>query len=113
MFYKYKDAPRVKERENRYRGLRILRDLESKDELLESYERKQLPIGPDDYYHTVQVNEEYRLDLIAYKHYGNALLWWVIASANNITDPLSGPRSGDVVRVPSVSTLYSNGGVLL
>lgn len=44
----------------------------------------------NDQYHTLIQNE--RLDLIAYKYYGDAIdraaeLWWVIADANNIMNP--------------------------
>ena len=41
-----------------------------------------------------------RIDLIAYKHYGDVRLWWVIAEFNNITNPLE-LHAGTVLRIPT------------
>lgn len=41
-----------------------------------------------------------RLDLLAYKHYGSPALWWVIALANDIFDPVYGPEPGTILRLP-------------
>lgn len=114
MAFKYEEAPRsMNDHSNRYRGLRIITDLETNTKFLETYERKEIPVNSDDYYHTVKSHEEGRLDLIAHQYYQNALLWWVIASANNITNPFLYPKTGDIIRIPSLRTLYGNGGILL
>lgn len=115
MSYKYDEQNRMgaSNRGSRYNNLRIITDLDTKIKFLETYERREIPESPDDYFHTVQPHEEYRLDLIAHQYYKNALLWWVIASANNMTNPLIGPKSGDIIRIPSIRTLYGNGGILL
>lgn len=49
--------------------------------------------GPRDRYHMVRAGEE--LDAIAHHYYGSrepvnaSLMWWIIADANAILDPLS------------------------
>lgn len=45
-----------------------------------------------------------RLDLVAYKMYGDPFLWWVIAWYNNILDPMS-LEVGDRLRIPDYETL--------
>jgi|TARA_Y100000034_G_C6799801_1_gene358739 nucleoid-associated protein YgaU len=41
-----------------------------------------------------------RLDSLAYKHYGDATLWWIIAKANGLRGkPTLTP--GKVIRIPS------------
>ena len=54
---------------------------------------------------------ENRLDLIAYKFYGNSELYWVIAYFNNIIDPMV-LAVGTELKIPSLSTLYVSGGIL-
>lgn len=41
-----------------------------------------------------------RIDLIAYKYYGDVRLWWVIAEFNNIINPLE-LYAGTVLRIPT------------
>lgn len=61
--------------------------------------------------HVVTPQQRGRLDLIAYIHYGNPLLWWVIAKANYVDNPLS-LESGTVLKIPDKETIYSKGGAL-
>ena len=42
------------------------------------------------------------LDLIALKHYGNPLLWWIIADMNNIIDPFK-LEIGATIKIPNIS----------
>jgi phage tail protein X len=42
-----------------------------------------------------------RLDLLAYKYYGDQTLWWVIATANNINDATFYVQEGIQLRIPS------------
>jgi nucleoid-associated protein YgaU len=44
-----------------------------------------IPPTPAGYYHTFTADQ--RLDLIAYKFYGNPEKFWLIADANNEMDP--------------------------
>lgn len=97
-------------RSNRYRQCHVYADEETKEYVLSTRSIDEIPKGPNDTYHTVTSYEVYRLDLIAYKYYQNALLWWVIAQANNIRDPFNDVTAGMVLRIPSLTTLY--GGIL-
>lgn len=52
----------------------------------------------------VPAYEENRLDIIAYKVYGKASMWWAIAYASYLSDPLDVP-AGTVLRIPSLAEL--------
>jgi hypothetical protein len=56
-------------------------------------------------FYTVDQSEQGRLDLIAFKIYGNSKLWWVIAAANLIEDTLKLPIAGDILKIPSLDSL--------
>lgn len=60
----------------------------------------RIPPHPSDAWHTVTDADRDRLDLIAFRHWGDVRLWWVLAEANGIGDPLDVP-SGTSLRVPS------------
>lgn len=60
-----------------------------------------------DIYHTVDVSQEGRLDILAQLYYEDPSLWWMIAIANEIIDPFV-VVAGSTVRIPSVSTYYLN-----
>lgn len=61
------------------------------------------PLGPDildgvdTIDHVLSVGE--RLDLLAFKYYGDPEYWWIIAMANRIQDPFS-LTVGQRLRVP-------------
>lgn len=96
----------------RYRKLRRYVN-DSGKEMPESYEAPNLPISSEDRHYTVKPGEENCLDLIAMQsnHYNNEDLWWVVAEASNIIDPLDVPI-GTVLRVPTLTSLYRLGGIL-
>lgn len=75
--------------------------------------RREIEESSTDSYHIVDTNTENRLDRIALQYYGDSSLWWVIADANPSIrfEPMNVPR-GMSIRIPSISTLYSTGGVL-
>jgi hypothetical protein len=54
----------------------------------------------NDFFITVKDSDVGRLDLLAYNHYGTPALWWVIALANDIFDPLYEPEPGTLLRIP-------------
>jgi len=62
------------------------------------------PLGPDvlDGVTTVDhvIEAGQRLDVLAYKYYGDPDYWWVIALANRIIDPFS-LTVGQLIRIPS------------
>lgn len=52
---------------------------------------------------------EHRLDLISGQFYGVPDLWWIVASVNNIIDPLVAVPTGTRLRLPSRDRLASEG----
>lgn len=78
----------------------------------ETSDKITIPISSGDQYCEVTPEVEGRLDLISHQYYGTPLLWWVIAEASNIFNPLEIPV-GTVLRIPPRSTLYNVGGVVL
>ena len=62
-------------------------------------------VSETDLYHRVEDSEENRIDMISYKYYGSVYLWWIIAIANGILDPLLEIASGDTLRIPDISTV--------
>lgn len=53
----------------------------------------------DDQQYTVQGND--RIDTLAHKFYGDPVLWWVLAAANDLELLPTALYSGQVLRVPS------------
>ena len=68
-------------------------------------------IVPDssDTLYRVTLAGERRLDLISQLHYGTTELWWVLALANNLIDPIAGVASGSDIRIPLRSRLSALG----
>jgi hypothetical protein len=64
-----------------------------------------LPIQPDDIQYQVQATD--RIDLLAYKFYGDPVLWWVIATANDLELIPNDLSVGGVLRIPSVNFVQS------
>jgi len=63
------------------------------------------PISNEDIY--IIAGEGDRLDNIAFDFYGDATLWWVIASANDIEGDslyIPGPQCGKQLRIPANSS---------
>lgn len=95
---------------SRYKRLARIVDDEG-DEYVESVNPMDVSESTSDYYHTVLSGEEDRLDLISYRYYNTPLLWWVIAEASELFNPLDVPV-GTVLRVPSVLSIYGVNGVI-
>lgn len=96
--------------DSRYKFTDVLIDIDGR-KFLESIKIKGIRESEDDRFHRVDSGEVNRMDLIAYNYYDNPRLWWVIAYANNIKNPLE-IKSGDILRIPSINTLYGYGGIL-
>ena len=64
----------------------------------------QIFIKSSDKYYTVDNTHEHRLDLISYMFYGDPTLWWVIAKASNILNPMDVPQ-GTLLRIPNLDTV--------
>jgi|WetSurMetagenome_2_1015567.scaffolds.fasta_scaffold53084_2 hypothetical protein len=59
----------------------------------------EIPEQPDDQLYTVLGTD--RIDLLAYRLYKDARLWWVIAVANGMEDIPTDFNEGEVIRLPS------------
>ena len=64
---------------------------------------------PSDEIWAVPPSGVYRLDLIANQFYGTPALWWVIASVNNIIDPLLSVPRGTRLAIPTKTRLSAEG----
>lgn len=95
---------------SRYRRLARIMDDEG-NQYIESASDLSFPKKDDDRYHIVTAGEANRLDLISNQYYGTPLLYWVIAVASELEDPLEVP-SGTTLRIPSHQSLYGYKGVL-
>ena len=51
--------------------------------------------------HVVGPGELGRIDLIAYKYYGNVNYWWAIALANEVKNPLQDLVAGTTLIIPT------------
>lgn len=95
---------------SRYRSLLRLTTTGNQTYIETNY-LSSIPTSSQDKFHFVEPGEVNRLDLIAYNYYQLPQLWWVIAMANSITNPLSVPVATQL-RIPATSTLYQFGGIL-
>ena len=81
---------------NRYKSIRNLK--------LEGISYKSNPIYPsipvseDDFYILSSVGDRY--DSLALRFYGDSKLWWIIASANNMTKASLVLSPGQQIRIP-------------
>ena len=71
----------------------------------------EVPEYPDDQYFMVTQKYVDRIDLISAKFYNDVILWWVIAKANNLSNPMSIPLD-TILRIPSKTALYGEGGLV-
>lgn len=51
--------------------------------------------------HTVKIQDQSRIDLLAYDYYDDVSLWWVIARVNNIKNPLIELVPGTELKIPT------------
>lgn len=65
----------------------------------------------NDIVHTILVTENERPELTSLTYFGDARLYWIILAANGMKDR-SEYIEGKVIIIPSVSSVYSSGGVL-
>lgn len=103
--------PRRYEFLSRYSRTRRIDDTVNGVRYHETYNVKNIPTTNSDRYVTVDRHNENRIDVISFEMYGSSLYWWVIALANNIVDPFIIPL-GSILRIPQISSLYSEGSVL-
>lgn len=71
--------------------------------------RRQVLEDPTDDIYVVTQNGQNRLWLISHVHYNTPDLWWVIASVNNIVDPMLGVPTGTELKIPKAIRLSEEG----
>lgn len=71
----------------------------------ETYERPTIEKSYSDKIHEVTMGEEKNLPLISYNYYGSVRLWWLIAEANDISDPFD-VHAGDILVIPNLIQFY-------
>jgi hypothetical protein len=83
-----------------------LNDTKNK-EFFETWNVPVFEFSERDKYHTIESGEEgiRGLAYIAYVHYRQPELWWVIATANNIFIPTEEVVPGVEIRIPSYQTV--------
>ncbi len=59
----------------------------------------EIVVQGDDQQYIVQQND--RIDRLAYKFYGDPVLWWVLAAANDLELVPTALYGGQVLRVPA------------
>ena len=59
----------------------------------------QIPVSEEDFYIISTVGDRY--DSLALRFYGDATLWWVIASANRMTKASLVLEPGTQIRIPA------------
>ena len=98
---------------DRYRECKKLTDKETSQVLLSTRERLNTRADPRDQIHTLSHEDMGRLDIISNIYYRTPLLWWLLAEVNNIYNPFIPLPVGYQLRIPSIESLYGNGGMLL
>ena len=97
---------------SRYGKIRQIVDEETGILYHETVSNYEIAESDKDKYITVTEITQNRLDIIAQEQYGNSILWWVIAMANNIIDAFEDVPMGTVLRIPPISNVYKKGNVL-
>lgn len=69
------------------------------------------PTTKDASFFIIGAAEAYRPDIIANDYYKDPNLYWVILAANGLKDPLDF-REGLEIIIPTLTSLYSQGGIL-
>lgn len=90
---------------SRYNGLRLLLN-ESRIPVLESWEMDEIAISSKDRYFEVTGEFEHRPDLVSLMFYGTEQLYWVIAWANQMTEPFAQTTVGKRLRIPDREIVF-------
>lgn len=89
---------------SRYNKIRLLIDSNG-NPIQETWDSIDLEELPTDRYTKVKPEWEHRPDLIALEFYGNLQLFWVIAYANEMTDPFAETYIDRQIRIPDLEAL--------
>lgn len=83
---------------SRYIYTGILKEKNTKKNYLETTIYPMLKPNSNDVY--IIATEGDRIDLLAYRYYGETRMWWVIAVANNLNDANLFLEPGRQIRIP-------------
>lgn len=72
----------------------------------------RIKYDPDDIYYVVKPHEQFRPDIIAKRFLMDPRLYWIILSANDMKEPFE-LEAGLNIRIPSYSSVFSVGGVMM
>lgn len=103
--------PRIYKDVSRYKNVRQIQDKETAKMYHETMNQYFVEPAEKESTYIVGVETENRLDLVSYRCYSTPKYWWVIALANYIIDPFDVPY-GSTLRIPALSQLYDEGGIL-
>lgn len=103
--------PRIYKNVSRYKNVRQIQDEDTGKIYHETMNQYFVDDSNEDMSYVVDVETTNRLDLISQIVYTTPKYWWVIAQANYIIDPFDVPY-GTVLRIPVLSSLYNDGGIL-
>lgn len=85
---------------SRYSGSSVVSFLSGLDPFISPWNAIRITADPTDTIMSVTMGMAGRLDIISLRKYGTELLWWAIASANDIINPIEQPVAGDKIRIP-------------
>ena len=74
---------------------------------LETWNEPTIEPQATDKFHKVHRGEQHRIWLVSHRVYGIANLWWVIAMANGLKDPVSEVKVGRLLRIPDRDYIMS------
>lgn len=100
---KYKPKREGNQKLSRYRNLNVFID-ENNMHYLESPKKRVFAESPLDKIYIVEPGFEDRIDKISFKFYNTPHLWWVIATVNNIRNPMK-IEVGIALRIPPLDTI--------
>ena len=105
-----KDVTYIENREedrplSRYNKIRLYVDPDA-NMVQESWDQPDIPERSDDVFHEVQPGEDHRPDLVAERYYNAPELYWVIAYANEMSDPFAETTAGLRIRIPNRDNLF-------
>ena len=58
-------------------------------------------------YYRISQQDLMRPDAISYKMYGTEEYWWIICMLNDINDVFHDMNVGDLIKLPSISDIYT------
>jgi nucleoid-associated protein YgaU len=83
---------------SRYKNVGVYQAQDATGRTVNALNIRFIPVTPAGYLHTFTIDE--RLDLLAYRFYGNPEKFWLIADANTAMDPEDLTQPGNQLLIP-------------